>query len=71
MAKKPKEGSPEDVAEFGDTELAGSPTIGRLIEILPADRQEQYRNERREFVHKMNELLRTNYTTYREYLEGK
>jgi len=71
MAKKKKEGSPEDIAEFGDGELAGDPTIGRLIEVLPKDKQDAYRNERRAFVQSQNILLGRQYKTYREYLENE
>lgn len=65
-----KKGDPADIEEFGDADLAGSPTIAQLIRALPEDQREAYRDQRRAFVARACLASGKPLVTYAQYLTG-
>lgn len=64
-----RKGDPADLAEFGDADLSGSPTIAQLIRALPEERRESYRAERRAAVAAFCAQLGIPVCTYAEYMQ--
>ncbi len=63
---RPKDGDPADIAEFGDAELAGVPSVASLIYALPPIEREPYREKCRAFV---RDVSPGTGHTYREFME--
>jgi hypothetical protein len=72
ISKADRKAEIPDLEEFGDADLAGTPSIAKLISTFQTPEQkEAYRNERREALAQICAAAGVQYCTWREYFEGK
>lgn len=62
--------NPEDLAEFGDGELAGDPSIAALIALLPESERESYRALQRGRLASLCTSRGLPAMTWRQYFES-